>query len=121
MEKKALIVIDDAVTAENILPILQNNGYDTKELRSTDRVLEITKDFNPHIIIISVTLNATDGHYLCKTIKQKNTVPGTPILLIKQATDNDYLIDKQHGPDGFIETPFYIDAILEKLEEHTAV
>lgn len=118
--KRALIVIDEAVTLGGIVNILNIDGYYAKGISSDNRVLEIASYFQPDIILMNVSLDLTDGYYLCKEIKRKDQTKDTPIVLMTQQTDQDYQPDKLYEPDAMMEIPFNLHSLLSNIEDHIA-
>ena len=118
--KKILVVIDEVVTSQAIVSILQSTGYEVKGINSNSQILEITQQFQPDTILISVTFDETDGYFLCRMIKEKNHEKSINVILLQQELDKNYVVDPLCGPDEFLIIPFSLDSLLKKINNNLA-
>ena len=118
MRKKILIVDDDADILELLTVILEESGYEVRTLSCGDTVFESIDDYNPNLVLMDVMLADMDGREICKSVKQHDLNYLFPIILISGTHDLAELLGEEGAPNDFIEKPFNIDFLLQKVEKH---
>lgn len=104
--KKILIVEDEAVIAEHLKMLLENNGIDQIELAySKDSALKAFKNYNPDLIFLDIHMeNEMDGIELANHINEYFQIP---FIFVTAHSDN-VIIKKatQTKPAAYITKPF---------------
>ena len=104
--KKILIVEDEAVIAEHLKMLLENNGIDQIELAySKESALKAFKNYNPDLIFLDIHMeNEMDGIELANHINEHYHIP---FIFVTAHSDNS-IIKKatQTKPAAYITKPF---------------
>lgn len=104
--KKILIVEDEAVIAEHLKMLLENNGIDQIELAySKESALKAFKNYKPDLIFLDIHMeNEMDGIELANHINEHHQIP---FIFVTAHSDNA-IIKKatQTKPAAYITKPF---------------
>lgn len=110
---KVFVVEDDKGIAEGIAACV--SGWDM-EARCVSDFREVMKEFSeyqPHIVLMDITLPFMGGYHWCSEIRKISPVP---IIFISSASDNMNIIMAMNmGADDFIPKPFDSNVLIAKL------
>ncbi|MDA2704984.1 response regulator transcription factor [Bacillus cereus] len=110
---KLLIVEDEMNIAYTLKNHLKKYGYHCLVVEDFQKVLEIFQDFQPHLVIMDVTLPAFDGYYWSRKIRQISNCP--IVILSARMSEADQVYGIENGADDFITKPFLLGVILAKI------
>ena len=82
---RIFIVEDDAVIADVVERHLSGWGYQVRQCRDFEHVLEAFAAFDPQLVILDISLPFFNGYHWCRSIRQVSKVP---ILFLSSASDN---------------------------------
>ena len=106
---KIFIVEDDKGIADGIASCLGNWGMEGRTVSELDEVNE----YEPHLIIMDITLPYMGGYHWCQEIRKTSSVP---IIFISSATDNmNIIMAINMGADDFIAKPFDQSVLIAKV------
>ena len=110
---KIYIVEDDKGIAEGIIGCLQNFGMEGRVVSDFMKVMEEISEYDPHLIIMDITLPYMGGYHWCQEIRKTSKVP---IIFISSATDNmNIVMAINMGADDFIAKPFDQSVLIAKV------
>ena len=110
---KIYIVEDDKGIAEGIIGCLQNFGMEGRVVSDFMKVMEEISEYDPHLIIMDITLPYMGGYHWCQEIRKNSKVP---IIFISSATDNmNIVMAINMGADDFIAKPFDQSVLIAKV------
>ena len=110
---KIYIVEDDKGIADGITSCLGNWGLEGRVVSDFSKVLEEAAEYEPHLIIMDITLPFMGGYHWCQEIRKTSSVP---IIFISSATDNMNLVMAINmGADDFIAKPFDQSVLIAKI------
>ena len=110
---KIYIVEDDKGIADGISSCLGNWGMEGRVVSDFMKVLEEVEEYEPHLIIMDITLPYMGGYHWCQEIRKKSSVP---IIFISSATDNmNIVMAINMGADDFIAKPFDQSVLIAKV------
>lgn len=110
---KIFIVEDDKGIADGITSCLGNWGMEGRTVSDFMKVLEEVEEYEPHLIIMDITLPYMGGYHWCQEIRKKSSVP---IIFISSATDNmNIIMAINMGADDFIAKPFDQSVLIAKV------
>ena len=110
---KIYIVEDDKGIADGISSCLGNWGMEGRVVSDFMKVLEEIEEYEPHLIIMDITLPYMGGYHWCQEIRKKSSVP---IIFISSATDNmNIVMAINMGADDFIAKPFDQSVLIAKV------
>ena len=110
---KIYIVEDDKGIADGIVGCLQNFGMEGRVVSDFMKVMEEIAGYEPHLIIMDITLPFMGGYHWCQEIRKTSNVP---IIFISSATDNmNIVMAINMGADDFIAKPFDQSVLIAKV------
>ena len=124
MNKRVLVVDDDAKTVELVKLYLNRDGY--KVLTAYDGVeaLRLARECHPDLIVLDLMLPGCDGLQICRTLRAESDV--SIIMLTARTTEDDKLTGLDLGADDYVTKPFSpkelaarVRAVLRRLPEET--
>ncbi len=101
---KILIVDDDTNIAELISLYLRKEGYETQEVFSGKKALEIFEEYAPDLVLLDIMLPEIDGYDVCKEIRKHRKTP--IIMLTAKGEVFDKVLGLELGADDYIIKPF---------------
>ena len=111
---KIYIVEDDKGIAEGILSCLGSWGMEGRIVSDYMKVMEEVTEYEPHLIIMDITLPYMGGYHWCQEIRKTSNVP---IIFISSATDNMNIVMAMNmGADDFIPKPFDQNVLIAKVQ-----
>lgn len=110
---KIFIVEDDKGIADGIASCLGNWGMEGRTVSDFMNVIEEVNEYEPHLIIMDITLPYMGGYHWCREIRKTSSVP---IIFISSATDNmNIIMAINMGADDFIAKPFDQSVLIAKV------
>ncbi|MDD6188208.1 MAG: response regulator transcription factor [Clostridiales bacterium] len=114
MKYRVLIVEDD----EGIGSAIKNQAamweMDARCVNDFRNVLEEFAAFDPHIVLLDISLPFFNGYHWCSEIRKISKVP---IIFISSASDNMNIVMAMNmGGDDFIAKPFDQSVLMAKLQ-----
>lgn len=111
-----IIILDDSEDLLDILKyFLQEKGYEVETASNRNELLSLIKSFSPDLLIVDIFLSDDDGREICKELR-KLSVTNYLCILIFSASPKAIGDYKDYGADGFIDKPFGLNEIIEKIE-----
>lgn len=108
-----MIVEDDAGIASAIKKQASMWDLDVLILEDFRTVMDEFTHFNPHIVLLDITLPCFSGYHWCTQIRSISKVP---IIFISSASDNmNILMAMNAGADDFIAKPFDLNVLIAKV------
>ncbi len=116
MAKKILIVEDEKDLRALVAQQLQLAGYEVYEAEDGEVGFEKAKQLQPDLIISDVIMPKKDGNQFYKELKKSDFGKNIPFLILTaRANMRDYFEIMQ--VDSFMEKPFKMKALVERIEE----
>ena len=115
-KRKILIVDDDLDILEVVGLILESEGYEVQLMSNGQQIFENINKFNPDLIILDVMLGDMDGREICRNIKNTEETLHIPIIMISATHNMAEFVKKSCKPDDFLEKPFDIVNLIQKVE-----
>ncbi|NTD96784.1 response regulator transcription factor [Agrobacterium tumefaciens] len=113
--KKILVADDDEGIVDAITMILEVMGYDVEFTYDGGAVVDAVKN-KPDLILLDIWMSGHDGRDICKSLKGDPEYQQIPILMISASRDiRQSAMDA--GANDFMEKPFEMDALLNKVNE----
>lgn len=109
-----ILVVDNQ---PNILEFLEmgliNEGFEVQIAREGITALTISKEFNPHLVILDVLLPDVDGFEVCSMLKEKWNV--AIIILTAKDGVEDTVKGFTVGADDYMVKPFSFEELLARI------
>ena len=117
MEKRKILIVDDDQDILEIIGLIfESEGYEVELMSSGKEIFEHISQFNPDLIILDVMLGNMDGREICNNIKNTKDTLHIPIIMISATHNMAEFIKKSCRPDDFLEKPFDIVNLINKVE-----
>lgn len=111
---KILIIEDDLTMARAIKKEMNMWGNDAEYVREFQNVLTAFTDYDPHLVLMDITLPFYNGYHWCNEIRKISDVP---IIFISSASDNmNIIMAVNMGGDDFVAKPFDLSVLTAKIQ-----
>lgn len=111
---RILIVEDDMGIAEAIKEQAELWDLDAKCVQNFRNVLTDFAAYDPHLILMDISLPFFNGYHWCQEIRKVSKVP---IIFISSASDNMNIVMAMNmGADDFISKPFDQSVLIAKIQ-----
>lgn len=123
---KILVIEDEQLVRENILDLLEAEGFDAIGAENGHIGITWAWDRKPDLIICDVMMPELDGYEVLKLLRKEPVTATIPfIFLTAKADKSDLRQGMQLGADDYLTKPFtaseLLGAIATRLERHAAV
>ncbi|AIW21646.1 response regulator [Vibrio coralliilyticus] len=116
MSDKTTIVIieDEPAIAENLIHVLEMDGYHPAWFSTAGEGLAFIKQSEPALLVLDVGLPDGNGFELCKTIREFSDVP--IIFLTARNDEIDRVVGLEIGADDYVTKPFSPREMLARIK-----
>jgi two-component system, OmpR family, alkaline phosphatase synthesis response regulator PhoP len=104
VNKKILVVDDDAKIVELVKLYLVREGYNVLTAYNGEVALRLARESRPDLIVLDIMLPGMDGLEICRTLRAESAVP--IILLTAKTTEVDRITGLDLGADDYVTKPF---------------
>lgn len=109
-----MIVEDDSIIAETVKMHLSQWGYQVEIVENFQNVMEFFLSFEPHFVLLDISLPFYNGFHWCSEIRKISRVP---IVFLSSAGDNMNIVMAMNmGGDDFIAKPFDLTVLVAKVQ-----
>jgi CheY-like chemotaxis protein len=115
--KKIIVADDDPAICDALQFMLEDEGYEVKTTVNGETIYKMEKEF-PDLLLLDIWMSGQDGREICRYLKKKDLTKNIPIIMISAARDIAESA-RASGADDFIEKPFVMDDLLEKVAKYT--
>lgn len=111
---RILIIEDDLAMAQAIQREMTVWGNEAEYVEDFQNVPAHFAEFDPHLILLDITLPFYNGYYWCGEIRKISNVP---VIFISSAADNMNIVMAMNmGGDDFIAKPFDLNVLVAKVQ-----
>lgn len=111
---KIFIVEDDKVIATQIEKHITSWGCVVKTAEDFNQVLSEFTSFDPHLVLMDISLPFFNGYHWCSEIRRVSNVP---IVFVSSASDNmNMVMAMSMGADDFVAKPFDLTVLTAKVQ-----
>lgn len=114
MEKKVLLVDDDAKLRKLLREYLEGYGFHILTLADGLSVAKKIREESPDMIILDIMLPKRDGLEVLKEIRMEFSVP--VIMLTAKGEDADRIVGLELGADDYLPKPFNPRELLARIK-----
>ena len=112
--QKIFIIEDDSIIASSVEKYLNGFGYETRHVRKFDNIVNEFAEYNPHLVLMDISLPYYNGFYWCSEIRKISKVP---IIFVSSSSDNmNIVMAINMGGDDFIAKPFDLEVLTAKVQ-----
>lgn len=110
---KMLIVEDDPTIADEVAVQIAPWGIEAKKADDLRNVMQVFAKFQPHIVLLDISLPFFNGYHWCEQIRAVSKVP---VIFISSASDNMNIVMAMNlGADDFVSKPFDMNVLTAKV------
>ena len=111
---RILIVEDDRGIAQAVAEQAKLWDLETCCVEDFRDVMGAFATFDPHLVLLDISLPAFDGYHWCSRIRQVSKVP---VIFISSAADSMNIVMAMNlGADDFIAKPFDLEVLMAKVQ-----
>lgn len=111
---RILIVEDDRGIADSIRTQAQAWALEAEVVEDFQKVMEKFTAFDPHLVILDISLPFFNGYHWCSEIRRISRVP---ILFLSSASDSMNIVMAMNmGGDDFLAKPFDGSVLMAKVQ-----
>ena len=111
---RILIVEDDRDIAQAIQMQAQQWNFEARCAQNFRDVMAEFAEFDPHLVLLDVSLPFFNGYHWCSEIRKTSQVP---IIFISSASDSMNIVMAMNmGADDFIAKPFDLNVLIAKVQ-----
>lgn len=111
---KILIIEDDLTMAQAIQKEMTAWGNEAEYVQDFRNVMKIFAEYDPHLVLMDITLPFYNGYHWCCEIRKVSDVP---VIFISSASDNmNIIMAVNMGGDDFIAKPFELGVLTAKIQ-----
>jgi DNA-binding response OmpR family regulator len=116
MSKQILIIEDDEDILQVLETVLTYNEFKVTGIDQTHDIFESIELHKPDLVLTDYLLPGLNGGKICQLIKSNKETCHLPVVLISAYPELAFSFGN-FGFDAFINKPFDIGALVEKIEE----
>ncbi len=109
-----LIIEDEPAIAENLIHVLEVEGYKVNWFSTAREGLNFLKTHHPALLVLDVGLPDGNGFELCKTIREFSAIP--IIFLTARNDEIDRVVGLEIGADDYVTKPFSPREMLARIK-----
>ncbi len=110
---KMLIVEDDPMIADEVAAQIAPWGIEARKADDLRNVMQVFAKFQPHIVLLDISLPFFNGYHWCEQIRAVSKVP---VIFISSASDNMNIVMAMNlGADDFVSKPFDMNVLTAKV------
>ncbi|MFA5008388.1 MAG: response regulator [Candidatus Omnitrophota bacterium] len=117
MNKKILVVDDEADILKEISFILQKHGFIVFTGINGQEAIDLAEKLKPDLIILDVFMPCVSGTEAGKIIKQRDSLKNIPIILLTASIDNIEKTKDECMADDYVLKPFDYQELLKKIDK----
>lgn len=111
---RIFIVEDDPIIAKTLGEYLQRWNFQVALAEDFSQVMAEFGRFDPHLVLLDISLPFFNGYYWCGEIRKISKVP---ILFLSSASDKlNQVMAMNLGGDDFVAKPFDLEMLLAKIQ-----
>ncbi|MGE3269118.1 MAG: response regulator [Chloroflexota bacterium] len=113
MDRKLLIVDDDALMTDSLGFLLQQEGYQVTVASSGAEALAAARDVTPDLVLLDVGLPDLNGIEVCRRLRAFWN--GPVIVLTARRQEADKVVGLDAGADDYVTKPFASSELLARI------
>lgn len=116
MDTQALIYIieDDATLREGLCNLLRLQGHNPTSCTDFEHAASEAIEQSPDLVVLDLKLPGTDGHAICRAIRERSSVP--IVVLTSSDVEFDEVMALQLGANDYITKPYRPAVLLARID-----
>lgn len=112
MERKVLLVEDDALIREFVSDYFKQENWTVHEAENGLQAMELYGRIAVDLVILDIMMPEMDGWSVCRRIRRQSNVP--IIIITARAEDDDQIMGFELGADEYVTKPFSPKVLLAR-------
>lgn len=114
MTYRIFVVEDDRGISDGVSDCLSSWNMESHTVKDFRNVIDEFHEYNPHLVLMDITLPFMSGYHWCSEIRRESSVP---IIFISSASDSMNIVMAMNmGADDFISKPFDANVLVAKIQ-----
>jgi two-component system, sensor histidine kinase and response regulator len=123
---RILVIEDEALVRDNLVELLQAEGYATLEARNGEEGVRVARDTLPDLILCDIRMPRLDGFGVLARLSQDPLTSVLPFIFLTARTEKaDQRIGMGMGADDYITKPFtrhdLLTSVRRRLEKRSVL
>jgi CheY-like chemotaxis protein len=123
--KKILVIEDEIFIRENLIELLEIEGFQAVGAENGDLGVKLAKEYLPDLILCDVMMPELDGYGVLEVLRQDSLTALIPFIFLTASADRSNLQKiRELGINDYILKPFNVDKFLAtitaRLDDSTA-
>ena len=111
--KKILVVEDELFIRENLIELLEIEGFCCFGAENGEVGVQLAKEHQPDLILCDVMMPELDGYGVLEALRQDSSTTAIPFLFLTASADRSNLQKiRELGFNEYILKPFHVDKFL---------
>jgi two-component system, sensor histidine kinase and response regulator len=113
---KILVLEDDSSIRENIVELLEDEGYIAFEAANGEDGVALAIEKSPDLIISDVMMPLLDGYGVLTAVRAHSSLATTPFIFLTAKADKpDFRLGMELGADDYLTKPFTQEELLQAI------
>ena len=112
--KKIFVVEDDESICQELVQILENEGYEAESLKNFDNTKDDILKAAPNLVLMDINIPGINGRNLVKEIRKESDVP--IIMVTSRTSEMDEVLSMSYGADDYITKPFLPGELIARIK-----
>ena len=113
LSSKILVVDDSEITQEMLTLHLKKSGYEVKNAISGFEAIEMTRDWDPSLILLDLMMPGMDGFATMRRIREFSSIP--IVIVSAKGSEVDKVQGLNGGADDYLVKSFSAQELLARL------
>lgn len=119
MNKRILVVDDEADLVETLKLRLEKDGYEVVTAFDGAEGITKAKGEKPDLIVLDVMMPKLNGYQVCRELRAEPQCKNIPVIMLTAKTqETDKFWGREVGADAYITKPFEFDALLDSIKKY---
>ncbi len=115
--KRILIAVNTPSDVEKLRKQLATSGYEVKVVNNGTAALNLSREFQPHLVLSELTLAKVDGHHLLREFKGNASTRRVSFVMMSSHRSVDERVHTiSLGVDDYITVPFDMREVVSRIK-----
>jgi excisionase family DNA binding protein len=122
--KTRILVVDHSSNGNGVLAesLSHRASYEVQTATSSFETGAAVQKFSPHVVLINLMANDIDAHGICRCIRENEAFETVKIIALGNGlSSQETAALMQRGYDGYVSNPSDATAVVQTIEEATAI
>jgi DNA-binding response OmpR family regulator len=112
--RRALVVEDTVEIQELVTELLRAEGFDVRTAADGERAIEVTRAYEPDLVILDLNLPGMDGVQVCQSLRAFSDA--FVLMLTAKSDEIDKVVGLSVGADDYVTKPFSARELVARVQ-----